>query len=239
MRAAIEIVCWLFPPTRLKNNFLRRFGHHISATARIGPTIVLGVRRFEIGENVLIAPFNVFKNLSLVRLDDNVIIGSWNWITAAAEFQQIDPQAGTLHMGYGAAMTSRHYLDCSGTIIMKRHARIGGGRAYLQTHEPDFEHFRQTVGRIVLGDHALVSTCAVVLKGAHLPDRSLLAANSTMLALSKEHQQSGVYAGSPAQWRRDIDGEYFRSGDHMMTEFVVDGPMGPLEDPTATEWPED
>lgn len=237
MRAALEIVCWLLPPGMPKNSLLRRFGHQISATARIWPIVVLGVKHFEIGADVLISPGNVFKNLNLARLDDGVIIGSWNWISAAPEFQSVDPGAGTLHMNYGAAMTSRHYLDCSGTIIMKRHARIGGGRAYLQTHEPDFENFRQTVGRIVIGDHALVATCAVMLKGAHLPDRSLLAASSTMLASSAESQRPGLYAGSPARWRRELDGEYFRSTDHMMTEFVVDGPMGLLEDQARTSSP--
>lgn len=236
MRATLEVVCWLLPPGRLKNALLRRFGHDVSATARIWPSIVLGVEHFEIGADVLISPGNVFKNLALVRLDEGVIIGSWNWISAAPEFQRVNPEAGTLHMGYGAAMTSRHYLDCSGTIIMKRHARIGGGRAYLQTHEADLENFRQTVGRIVIGDHALVATCAVMLKGAHLPDRSLLAASSTMLASSADSQQSGLYAGSPARWRRELDGEYFRTTDHMITEFVVDGPIGLLRDEPGTNF---
>ena len=161
---------------------------------------------------------------------DCVIINSWNWFFAAPEFRLVDPRAGTLDMEYGAAITSRHYIDASGTIIMKPHARIGGGRAFLQTHELDFGLNRQAVGRIVIGHHALVSTCAVMLKGAHLPDQSLLAANSTMVAANTDEHRRGLYAGCPATWRRDTQGHYFVSTAHVMTEFVVEGPMGPEKD---------
>jgi acetyltransferase-like isoleucine patch superfamily enzyme len=240
MRVAIEFLFWLLPPSRVKNFLLRRLGHRISATARIGPTIVLGVRRFEIGGNVLISPGNVVKNLGLARLDDNARIGSWNWISAAPEFQRIDPRAGTLIMEDGATITSRHYLDATGTIVMKPHARIGGGRAFIQTHEPDFDHFRVAAGRIVIGHHSLVGSCAVMLKGAHLPDQSVLAANSTMIARRDDDQRRGVYAGSPARWRRETDGKWFVTTDYFASEFVVDGPMGSLpEASTATDRPED
>jgi acetyltransferase-like isoleucine patch superfamily enzyme len=226
MRAAIETICWLLPPSQLKNNLLRRFGHHVATTARVGPTIVLGVKRFEIGSDVAISPGNVFKNLSLVRLDNKVLVGSWNWITAAPAFQLIDPQAGTLILEEGAAITSRHYLDATGTIVMGPYARIGGGRAYIQTHEPDFENFRVAAGRIEIGHHSLVGSCAVMLKGARLPDQSILGANSTMLAGADDGQKRGLYAGSPARWRRETTGEWFVSTTHFATDYVVDAPMG-------------
>lgn len=231
MRAAFQIICWLLPPSRLKNAILRRFGHRIAGSARIGPTIVLGVRRFEIAENVVISPGNAFKSLSYVRLDKHVLFGSWNWITAAPLFQQVDPQAGTLIMEEGATLTSRHYLDATGTIVMKPYARIGGGRAYIQTHEPDFDNFRIAAGRIEIGDHSLVGTCAVMLKGAVLPDRSVLGANSTMLA--GDDRRPGLYVGSPAKWRREVTGEYFVATDYYTYDYVIDAPMG--EQPAATE----
>jgi len=227
LRLLFEAIAWLLPASPSKNALLRRFGHDVAATAVIAPNLVLNVRRFEIGEGVQIGLFNVFRGLSLVRLGDCVIIKSWNWVSAASQFQLVDSNAGTLDLQYGAAITSRHYLDASGTIVMDRHARIGGGRAYLQTHEPDFATNRQTAGRIFIGHHALVSTCAVMLKGAHLPPRSILAANSTMLPMN-EPRTSGLYAGSPARWKREVDGDYFRSLDHEMREFVVEGEMGPL-----------
>ncbi|MCV7421970.1 hypothetical protein H7K45_15580 [Mycobacterium yunnanensis] len=227
MRLVLEAIVWMLPANRMKNALLRRFGHQVADSAVIAPNVVLNVRRFEIGEDVRIGLLNVFRGLGLVRLGDHVIINSWNWVSASPQFQLVDPMAGTLDLRFGAGITSRHYLDASGTIIMDRHARIGGGRAYVQTHEPDFETNSQTAGRIFIGHHALVSSCAVMLKGAHLPPRSILAANSTLLPTSSA-PAPGLYAGSPAKWKRELDGEYFRSPDHVMREFVVEGEMGPL-----------
>lgn len=226
-RLVLEAIVWMLPANRRKNALLRRLGHQVADSAVIAPNLVLNVRRFEIGEGVRIGMLNVFRGLGLVRLGDHVIINSWNWVSASPQFQLVDSMAGTLDLRFGAGITSRHYLDASGTIVMDRHARIGGGRAYIQTHEPDFATNRQTAGRIFIGHHALVSSCAVMLKGAHLPPCSILAANSTLLPMGSP-PVPGLYAGSPAKWKRELDGEYFRSPDHEMSEFVVEGQMGPL-----------
>ena len=227
MLQALESFCWLLPPSRFKNVILRGFGHQVSLSAKIFPNIVLGVRRFEIGENVRVGPFSVFRGLSLVKLADHVIINSWNWISAAPEFQRTDPQAGTLDMHYGAGITSRQYLDVSGTIILERHARIGGGRAFLQTHDVELERGRQMAGRIVIGHHANVATRAVILMGGHLPAQSLLGCNSVLKATEDTDPRQGLYAGAPAHWRRETQGQYFVSKNHVMTEFVIEGQMGP------------
>lgn|GEM_PF-972312 len=236
MLSLLELLVWLLPSGRPKNALLRRFGHRISANASIGPILVLNVRRFEIGQNVKVGPFNVFRGLSLVRLDNYVMINSWNWISAVSHFQDVNPKAGTLHMEYAAGITSRHYLDASGTIIMKPHSRLGGGRTYIQTHEPDFDNNLLRVGTVVIGYHSLVCTCAVMLAGAQLPDQSLLAANSTMLASRDGELRPGLYAGSPAIWRRECSDRAFFSatgdlpgseGHHYLTEAVFEGTMGP------------
>jgi hypothetical protein len=226
MLALLQVLCWLLPPSGLKNALLRRFGHQISTTASIGPLLVTGVARFEIGEGVRINPFNVFKDLSLVRLDEGAWIASWNWVSAAPEFQQIDPQAGTLHVQRGGKIGSRNYLDCSGTIIIRQYGWVGGNRAYLQTHEPDLDKCWQRAGRIVVGDHSLVSSCAVLLKGAYLPDRSILETNSTLLATS-EDAKPGLYGGSPATWKGETTGEWFDRTELVVTEHIVDDAMGP------------
>jgi acetyltransferase-like isoleucine patch superfamily enzyme len=226
MLTIVQAVCWLLPPSRLKNSILRRFGHAVHANSRIGPVLVAGVARFEIAENARIAPFNVFKGLSLARLGEGAWVASWNWISAAPEFQTVDRQAGTLDMHRGAKIGSRNYLDCSGTIVIREFGWVGGNRTFLQTHEPDLEHHRQTAGRIVIGHHSLVNSCCVLLKGAYLPDQSVLETNSTMLASSAADQRRGVYAGSPAKWTGETHGEWFERVSLVMDELVIDGPLG-------------
>jgi acetyltransferase-like isoleucine patch superfamily enzyme len=225
--AMLERLCWLLLPSPRKNALLRRFGHQIADTARIGPTIVLGVKRFEIGDNVRIALLNVFKGLSLVRIDGYAMINSFNWISAAPEFQEIDPQAGTLHMGYGSGIRSRNYLDCSGTIILGPYCAVGGQRVFLQSHEPDFTQDRQVAGRVEMGHHSIAGTRAMLMMGAHLPDQSVLAANSVMLSSNGDQLRKGVYAGSPAAWKGDVTGAWYERTSHFMSNNIVVGTMGP------------
>jgi acetyltransferase-like isoleucine patch superfamily enzyme len=225
----LEFLCWLLPPSRLKNAVLRRFGHQISTTASIGPIFVFDVDRFELGEEVRIWPFNVFKGLRLVRLDDEATIRAWNWISGAPEFRDGDPEAGTLDLGYGSGVGARHELDCSGAIILRPYANIGGGRSLLQTTDSD--HKRQTAGRIVIGYSSLIGSCAVLLKGAHLPDKSVLAANSVLYGpTGDEQQRRGLYAGAPATWKAEMHGDWFERTVVLISEHVVDGPMGPERD---------
>lgn len=233
----LQVFCWLLPASTLKNNVLRRFGHQISDTAVIGPTLVFGVRKFEIGDHARLNPFNAFKSLSLARLDDSAWIASWNWISAAPEFQAVDPNAGTLHMQRSSKIGSRNYLDCSGTIVIREYAWVGGNKTFLQSHEPDLVNYRQTAGRIVIGRHSLVHSCAVLLKGAVLPDQSVLETNSTLLP-SKEPLRRGVYSGSPAKWVGEATGSWFERSDTVTSDHEVEGPLGPERNSlTAPNYP--
>jgi acetyltransferase-like isoleucine patch superfamily enzyme len=240
--AGVQLLCWLLPASRSKNRVLNRFGHDIALTARIGPTIALGVKRFHIGQHVRFALFNVFRDLSTAWLDDYVIIESWNWISASPEYQAVDPKAGTLFMGIRAKIGSRNYLDCSGTITIRPFGTVGGNRCLFHTHQPDYAHDRQTAGRVTVGEHSFVGSCAVMLKGAWLPARSILAANSTMTAFAASQRKPGLYAGSPAIWKKQTVGEWFDRTAYMMSEHVIDEPMGMLPDdeisrPQVTDGP--
>lgn len=225
----LHIICWLLPASTLKNRILRRFGHDVSDSAVIGPNLVVGVKKFVIADHARIEPFNAFRGLSHVRIEAHGRIGSWNWISAHPVYQEIDPDAGTLYVGYCAALGSRGYLDVSGTFIVREYSLVGGNRVFIQTHEPDFSSERQTVGRISVGHHSMVASRAVMLKGTHLPAQSLLAANSTMTRNSAPDGRPGLYAGSPAHWKRETPGRFFERTDVAMTVHVVEDDMGITE----------
>ena len=223
----IQILIWLLPASRLKNRLLTSFGHDIDPSAHVGPNLVVGVQKFQIGPNAAIGPFNVFRGMGLVRMSGYAIINSWNWISAHPVYRTIDRDAGTLFLGTCARIGSRNYLDSSGTIVVKAFAYVGGNKCVLQTHEPHFASDEQSVGRITVGHHSMVGTRAVLLKGAALPDQSLLAANSTLVS-GKGDGRPGLYAGSPAVWRREVDGEWFTRNTYTMGGHLIDEPMGIL-----------
>jgi acetyltransferase-like isoleucine patch superfamily enzyme len=223
----IQILLWLLPASRLKNRLLNRFGHDIDPSAHLGPNLVVGVRKFQIGANAAIGPFNVIRGMGLVRMSEYAIINSWNWISAHPIYQTIDCEAGTLFLGTCARIGSRNYLDSSGTIIVKAFAYVGGNKCVLQTHEPHFATDEQSVGRITVGHHSMVGTRAVLLKGAALPDKSLLAANSTLVS-GKSDGRPGLYAGSPAVWKRETEGDWFSRNTYTMGGYLINEPMGVL-----------
>lgn len=129
-------------------------------------------------------------------------------------------------MGVKALIGSRNYLDCSGTIAIQAFGCVGGVRCLLQTHQPDFDTNQQTAGRITVGDHALVASGALMLKGSALPDRSVLAAHSTMTPDSATEGKPGLYVGTPAKWKHERTGAFFDRLGYMLTESVLDGHMG-------------
>lgn len=226
------MVIWLLPASGLKNRLLRNFGHEIAATARVGPTIVLGAGKFVIGNDCYFGPFNVFKHTSLVYLEDEAGIRAWNWISAAPAYQTLDPGAGSLVMLHGARIEGRNYLDCSGTIEIGAFSAIGGVRCLLQSHEPDLSAPKQVAGRVVVGHHCIVGSCAVMLKGAELPPQSVLAANSIMTGKRLDDPKPGVYGGCPAKYLAPASGKWFERTINPMTEVAIDGVMGLR--PTAT-----
>ena len=111
--------------------------------------------------------------------------------------------------------------------MIKAFSYVGGNKCLLQTHEPHFATDQQSVGRITVGHHSMVGSRAVLLKGAELPDESLLAANSTLVRANKELRK-GLYAGSPAVWKRETEGEWFSRNTYTMGGHIIDEPMGIL-----------
>ena len=140
-------------------------------------------------------------------------------------------QAGILSLGHLAAITNRHYLDCSGQIILHDRAGVGGIKSIFQSHEIDLEQNATTVGVIVVGVNAMTGTACTVLKDARLPDRSVLGAGS-LLAKTRagaEMPEQSLYAGVPARAVRHIDDlNWWRRDNYFTPVRGVDDSSFPL-----------
>lgn len=228
--AFLSLLVWLLPNCSFKIWALRRLGNNIGADVTVGPNLVLSCGRFSLDDKAAISPFNVFRNLANVKMGKKCFIGSWNQITAAREYQKYSDLVGLLLLEEQAACTNRHYLDCSGQIILRPYAGIGGIRSIFQSHEIDLVENKTTVGRIILGEQAMTGTAVIMLKDSYLPERSVLAAGSIVVKGKEgvELPSSSLYGGVPAKpirpvgdfawWRRDsyvtpvtpFDDEMFR-----------------------------
>ena len=111
-------------------------GVSVSSNARIGPVLLLHLRRLEVDAGASVAFGNVFRGLDLLRLGQSATIGSWNWVSAAAVFAPYKSEVGegALVVGASAAISSRHYLDCTGGITVGRMSTLAGARSTWFTH---------------------------------------------------------------------------------------------------------
>ncbi|MGU3432768.1 acyltransferase [Actinomycetes bacterium M1A6_2h] len=180
-----------------------------------------------VGDDVTIRLGNVMRGVGLLRMGDGSGIGSWNWISAHPAFRELSDGAGTLDLGQCARIESRNYIDCSGTVEVGEYGAIGGNRCTVQSHEPDLARMVQTAGRIVVGHHSMVGSNCVMLQGASLPPASILAAHSTMTGKALDVTAPGVYAGTPAVFKRPVEGGWFERTHNPMTRLEVRGHLGP------------
>lgn len=216
----LSLILWLLPNSGFKRWALRGLGNDIAGDAVIEPQLVLGCGPFSIGGGAIIERFNIFRNLARVQMGDHTLIGSWNQFTAAPEYQRFSDRVGLLWMKERSFVTNRHYLDCSGQVLLGPYAAIAGIKSVIQTHELDVSLNETTVGRVVFGENALSTTACIMLKDSYLPDRSMLAAGSVMVKAKEGGAplKPGLYGGTPARFIKELNDFAWWHRDSYHTE---------------------
>ena len=211
-------------PWRLRRVVLQLLcGYRIARTAAISRwSLVLPVR-LEMGEGSNIGPFTVCKSMSLLRLEEKVRIGAFNWITAfpagtgSRHFDLDTDRKPQLIVERHAAITSRHLIDCTDEVRIGAFTTFAGYRSQILTHSIDLKQSRQRCKPVRIGEYCFVGTGCILLGGSSLPDRSVLGAHS--LLASAPEATGYLYGGVPAKPIKAIDAEdlYFSRA----TGFVV------------------
>ncbi|MGA7051841.1 MAG: hypothetical protein WBZ37_11290, partial [Mycobacterium sp.] len=99
---------------------------------------------------------------------------------------------------------------------------LGGIKSIIQSHELSPIDNKTEPGRVVLGYNSMTSTGCILLNGAYLPERSVLAAGS-VLPRAKEGQDrpvSSLYGGAPARLIREIKEAQWWDRAHTNTPVV-------------------
>ena len=202
----ISLFVWLLPNSGLKTKILRRLGNHIGENASLGPSLVFNCGPFWIGDSAVICFGNVFRNLRHARLGKNTGIGNFNYITASTAYQKFSDYVGYFIVEEMAGVTNRHYIDCGGQVILRRNSGVGGIKSILQSHEIDVMKNESHPGQVILEENAMTGTGCILLKGARLPEKSVLAAGSVLTKAPRgaEMPTHGLYAGAPARHVREL-----------------------------------
>jgi acetyltransferase-like isoleucine patch superfamily enzyme len=205
----------LLLPWALRRVLLEKlFGYSIHPSSRIGFAWVLP-RKLIMEEGSRIGHLTFCKNINLLHLGAHAMIGQLNWITGfpsgpSLHFAHQPDRRPELIVENHAAITSRHFIDCTAQVRIGAFATVGGFRSQLLTHSIDFARNRQTAEPIDIGEYCFTGTNSVVLGGGTLPHHSILGAQS--LLNKKWDEAYRLYAGVPAKPVKELSAEmeYFR-----------------------------
>ena len=206
----------LILPWRLRRiTLITIFGYKIHSTARIGLSIVCP-DRLEMDAGARIGSLTMCKGISLLKMGEKSSIGSLNWITGfpagdrdffVADDVERRPE---LVLGAEAAITTRHYIDCTNSVKIGRFTTFAGARSQILTHGIDLHECRQSSKPVTIGEYCFVGAGCVLLAGSMLPDYSVLGASSM---LNKRYSEPYfLYAGNPARAIKPLpsDMAYFK-----------------------------
>ena len=213
-------VAWLLPRSTVKNRILTRLGHRVHPSARVRPNLVWKVGEFEVGPDARLGLGNVFKNLRWVRLGHAAQIGRLNLVSAHPVFARHYPESSSLELLASAKITSRHQLDCSGGVSLGEFSSLAGHQTRIMSHSIDVRRNAQVAYPVLVGPRSFVGTRCVLLGGAKVPPRSMVAAGSVVPS-QRETGPSGLWAGAPARFVREMEGAWFDRSETNTSDLYV------------------
>jgi len=206
IREPLTFLIALLPASRFKNLVMNLLKHNLHTSASFGPNIVLGKCKITIGGNSLIRPFNLFRNVEL-RVGNDVIIGSWNWFSAAPALKRHSLFRGEISIGDSCGINSRNYFDCSGGISFGMFSDLAGVRSTFITHYIDTHISKQICKPIQIGERVMLSSNIKVAPGAVVGAKSIVAMGSVLIA--EEYPSGSLIAGIPGKVKGPRDGTWF------------------------------
>lgn len=184
-------------------------GFHLHPTARIGFSW-LGAEHIIMKEGSRIGHLNMIKGLRRLHLHAHARLGLLNWVTAqprqgGPHFQGEGERRPDLIVEEGAAITGRHFIDCSNTVTVGAFSIVAGNRSQIYTHSVDIVESRQATRPVRIGHHCFIGAGCILLPGSVVPDNSVVGA---MSLVNKDLRESYIlYAGAPAVARKRLDPE--------------------------------
>jgi len=214
MKMVLSVSLLLLPWRLRRLAMIFLFGYRIHPSARIGLSVICP-DHLEMAERSRIGSCTMCKGLELLELGEHASIGNLNWITAfpadgKGYFSADSGRRPGLVVGDHAAITTRHYIDCTNALHVGSFATVAGLHSQILTHSIDIYQNRQSSQPITIGAYCFVGTGSIILGGSVLPDYSVLGAGSVLnKAFTESHY---LYAGIPARPVKPLskEAQYFQ-----------------------------
>jgi acetyltransferase-like isoleucine patch superfamily enzyme len=204
-----------FLPWELRRSlFEKQLGYKIHASCKIGFAWILPSHLI-MEEGSRIDHLTVCKNIDLLHLKAHASIGRGNWITGfplgpSPHFAEEKDRRPELIVGEHSAITHRHLIDCTNSVVVGKFTTVAGFQSQIITHSIDIEKSRQTSAPVRIGDYCFIGTNSVLLGGSAVPDFCVLGAKSLLNKSFTETYQ--LYGGVPARpiQKLSADSKYFQ-----------------------------
>jgi len=195
-------------PSRIKVFLYNRIlGWELEATVTIGLSLILCDKLvMERGSNI--GNLTVIKGIAKLCIEENGSLGSLNWVTGfplgeSKHFDKDIERKPLLHIKKHAAITSRHLIDCTDSVIIGEYSTFAGFRSQILSHSINLKESRQRCKPVIIGSYCFVGTGCIFLPGSSLPNNSILAAGSVLTNYAFE--EGCLYGGVPAKKIKNID----------------------------------
>ncbi len=195
---------------------LRRFVHTRLLGYDIHPTAVVGRALIDVGTLTMgpdsrIGTFVLIRGCDEVRLGTGAVIHLLVWVNSVRASTGYFPgstRRPALVMGDHALITMLHFIDACDLVQLDDYACIAGYGTIVQTHAVDMDELKQSTSPVRIGHHSVVATRGLLLPGAAVPDRAVVAAGAVVSSRLEGHK---IFAGVPAKPVRDVnlDGALF------------------------------
>lgn len=210
LKTMVRFGVWLLPPSLAKNTLLRTLGHEVHPSATARANLVWNVTEFRLGAGSRIGRFNIVKNLRRVDVGEGASIGRLNVISSHPVFMRLYKSGAKLIMGSESYITSHHRLDCAGGVTLGKLAALAGHQSKVMTHSVDIALNAQSAYPADIGQRTFVGARSLILGGARIPERSVLAAGAVVgRSRDDDPGASGLWAGVPATFKKPLDGDWF------------------------------
>lgn len=203
-RKLLLLLIAILPWTIKRYLLVKILGHSIHPTARIGVSF-MDVGHIVMGEGARIGSLNCFRGPGQVFLGKNALIGNLNWFTTLpGDHMRASPgRKPEISLGDESAITNRHYFDVQDSIEIGAFTTIAGIRSTFLTHQIDIGMSCQTAAGIRIGSFCFISTNCVLLAGAAVADKVVVAAGAVVKGGLPA--SCALYGGVPARMLREID----------------------------------
>jgi acetyltransferase-like isoleucine patch superfamily enzyme len=208
-RPVVQLSALLLPWKLRRHLLVRLLGWDLHPSASIGFAL-LDVAMLAMGARSRIGHFTYARHVAEIRLGSGAVIGRQNWISgfpigSRAAFADCGRNP-KLVIGDEAAITNGHRIDCTDCVEIGAFTTVAGWASQIITHSIDVRTGRQRCAPITIGRYCFVGSRSILLKGAVLPDHSVLGAGSVLAHAHVEPY--GLYSGVPAMCQKALDPTY-------------------------------